>query len=87
MKCHRCQEDKLSKEFPFYPLTEDCDHPLLHCLDVSMLCFNSYRYKHVLWDLAKIENSRECVLMNVRSSLILKRINFRVIDIVIYNTI
>lgn len=36
MKCHHCQEDKLSKEFPFYPLTEDCNHALLHCLDVSM---------------------------------------------------
>ena len=36
MKCHRCEEDKLSKEFPFYPLTESCNHALLHCLDVSM---------------------------------------------------
>ncbi|XP_028413427.1 uncharacterized protein LOC114536292 isoform X2 [Dendronephthya gigantea] len=35
MKCHGCQEDKLSKEFPFYPLTEDCDHPILHCLDCA----------------------------------------------------
>ena len=38
MKCHLCEEDKLSKEFPFYPLTDNCNnHPLLHCLDVSML--------------------------------------------------
>jgi hypothetical protein len=36
MKCHLCKENKLSKEFPFYALTEKCDHPLLHCLDVSI---------------------------------------------------
>lgn len=35
MKCHRCCDKKLSNEFPFFPLTEDCDHALLHCLDVS----------------------------------------------------
>ena len=36
MICHLCEEDKLSKEFPFEPLTDNCDHPLLHCLRVSI---------------------------------------------------
>ncbi|XP_028413485.1 uncharacterized protein LOC114536328 [Dendronephthya gigantea] len=36
MKCHLCKEDKLSKEFPFYSLTDDCNHALLHCLDCSI---------------------------------------------------
>mgnify|MGYP002803909615 FL=1 len=35
MKCHLCKESKLFKEFPFYPLTDKCDHPLLHCLDCA----------------------------------------------------
>ena len=42
MKCHHCKENKLSKEFPFYPLTDHCDHPLLHCLDVSIQIAYSY---------------------------------------------
>ena len=35
MKCHRCGEDKLSEEFPYYAPSENCDHALLHCLKVS----------------------------------------------------
>ena len=37
MKCHLCNENKLSEEFPFYAPSENCDHALLHCLKVSTL--------------------------------------------------
>ena len=40
MICHLCKEDKLSEEFPFDPLTVNCDHALLHCLDVSTIMVN-----------------------------------------------
>ena len=38
MKCEKCKEDKLPKEFPSEHLTEECadEHPLLHCLRVRM---------------------------------------------------
>ena len=34
MKCHVCNVDKLSKEFPRENITDDCDHPPIHCLRV-----------------------------------------------------
>ncbi|XP_072018582.1 uncharacterized protein [Amphiura filiformis] len=32
MKCKKCGEIKLSKEFPPFKLHDDCQHPPLHCL-------------------------------------------------------
>ncbi|XP_046855656.1 uncharacterized protein LOC124448712 [Xenia sp. Carnegie-2017] len=43
MKCHRCCDKKLSNEFPFFPLTEDCDHALLHCLDCAIESVKKYQ--------------------------------------------
>lgn len=37
MICYCCGEEKLSREFPHEHLTEECtEHPLLHCLRVSI---------------------------------------------------
>ncbi|XP_038050106.1 uncharacterized protein LOC119723497 [Patiria miniata] len=32
MKCDKCGVQKLSREFPPWPLVESCDHAILHCL-------------------------------------------------------
>lgn len=37
MKCYLCCKDKLRREFPFEPLTENCNHAPLHCLRVSII--------------------------------------------------
>jgi len=34
MRCHICNVDKLSKEFPRENITDTCDHPPIHCLRV-----------------------------------------------------
>ncbi|XP_031550084.1 uncharacterized protein LOC116287540 [Actinia tenebrosa] len=35
MKCPLCKTDKLRREFPFEPLTDDCEHAPLHCLQCT----------------------------------------------------
>lgn len=35
MKCRKCNNDKLSKEFPPVTVSEKCQHPPLVCLQVS----------------------------------------------------
>ncbi|XP_072035443.1 uncharacterized protein [Amphiura filiformis] len=42
MQCLKCQETKLSKEFPSSTLNEKCDHAPLHCLR----CVTTYAKKH-----------------------------------------
>ncbi|XP_046855403.1 uncharacterized protein LOC124448402 [Xenia sp. Carnegie-2017] len=42
MECRLCHDEKLSNEFPFFPLTEKCDHALLHCLHCAVNCVKTY---------------------------------------------
>lgn len=37
MKCRKCNDDKLSKEFPPVTVSEKCQHPPLVCLQVSLV--------------------------------------------------
>ncbi|XP_046855302.1 uncharacterized protein LOC124448303 [Xenia sp. Carnegie-2017] len=42
MECDRCHDKKLSNEFPFFPLTKNCDHALLHCLECAIECVQKH---------------------------------------------
>ncbi|XP_038049778.1 uncharacterized protein LOC119723301 [Patiria miniata] len=42
MKCGKCGVQKLSREFPPWPLGESCDHAILHCLR----CVTAYAEQH-----------------------------------------
>ncbi|XP_060063425.1 uncharacterized protein LOC132543898 [Ylistrum balloti] len=38
MLCRHCSNDKLSREFPSYDVTDNCDHPSLICMECVIQC-------------------------------------------------